>query len=668
MGAKLCKKNKKNSETFLLIWLDATVNNSKENINAQQQLRKIVNCMKIFTDEIQFDQYIRTVVEDDEIILIISGHFGYRIVPRIHQFRQILSIYVYCNDKIQNEQWSKEFIKVKKVIVQLNELLNEIQSEYEKWIYNQRNKSLAICIFNTLSNVHEQSTIDLNGQFLYSQLLMECLIRMESTIINKNELISLCKLQYKGNKIEMKNINEFQQDYIADQAIKWYTRPSFLYQILNRALRTQNIDLLFYFRFFICDIEQQLKQHQCSSFVRLYRGQLISINEFKSLQNSINKFISINSFFSTTLNRDVALFFLGDPDDTNKNYQRILFEIDADPNIEGIKPFANITLLSYYPDEEEVLLMIGSIFRLIHMDYYEDKKIWIIQMKLCSDNDYDLKSMMNYMKNDIFNVNETGIGQFGNILQSMGKYDDAEKYYHRLLKEQSYDHQTIASCYWGLGIVAFNKGQFNQSLSCHKYSLKIYQEILPSNHRYLADNRNCIGSVYKSKGQWKKALKFYQETLIIYQQILGENHSDIAMCFANIGNIYQEQKRYSQALEYHQKAFLIWKNSLPSGHHYFGCTHNNIANIYYLLDDYNLALQHYNESLKIKSRSLPQQHPSIASTMKNIGDTYENMSQWQLALTYFKQAANIYCQTLPSNHPYIIGIQNDIRRISSRCK
>jgi hypothetical protein len=193
--------------------------------------------------------------------------------------------------------------------MQLNELMAQIQFDHKMQLHNKRNESLAFSICNATAAIDGQSTTELNGQFLHSQLLIDCLIRMKSTSTDKNELVSFCKVQYKRNKNELKNIQEFERDYSANSALRWYTRPSFLYQVLNKALRTQNIDLLFLFRFFIRDLEQQLEQYQCSIHIRIYRGQFMSHDELKSLQSAIGEFISINSFFSTTIDRDVALFF-----------------------------------------------------------------------------------------------------------------------------------------------------------------------------------------------------------------------------------------------------------------------------------------------------------------------------------------------------------------------
>ncbi len=68
---------------------------------------------------------------------------------------------------------------------------------------------------------------------------------------------------------------EFENQYSANKALWWYTRESFLYKMLNKALRVQNIEVLFLFRFVIVDIYQQLKENQCQSSVRVYRGQVL---------------------------------------------------------------------------------------------------------------------------------------------------------------------------------------------------------------------------------------------------------------------------------------------------------------------------------------------------------------------------------------------------------
>ncbi len=136
----------------------------------------------------------------------------------------------------------------------------------------------------------------------------------------------------------------------------------------------------------------------------------------------------MNSFLSTSVNRQEAQSFLfsADPSDDT---EQVFFKIDADPRLENIKPFSNITSLSYFPNEEEVLFMIGSMFRLVEINR-DNYGIWNIRMVLCSANDHQLQSPFQHMKNEL-ESGETNLCNFGNILRRMGKLNNAEKQYHR---------------------------------------------------------------------------------------------------------------------------------------------------------------------------------------------------------------------------------------------
>ena len=110
--AATCLTQTQNLETYSLIWLDTAVHSSPENVDAQQQLRTSINHLRVFEDDHECEEYVRSVPKEDRIILIVSGQLGQKSVPRIHQLRQVFSIYVYCRNKQENEEWTREFSKV----------------------------------------------------------------------------------------------------------------------------------------------------------------------------------------------------------------------------------------------------------------------------------------------------------------------------------------------------------------------------------------------------------------------------------------------------------------------------------------------------------------------------------------------------------------------------
>ncbi|CAF1488368.1 unnamed protein product [Adineta steineri] len=196
----------------------------------------------------------------------------------------------------------------------------------------------------------------------------------------------------------------------------------------------------------------------------------MSVDELDSLKNIIGQFISVNSFFSTSDKRSTALFLLGDLT-TQIDLERVLFEIDADPNIVTTKPFAKISKHSYFPDESEVLFTTGSIFRLNNI-ICNDDQIWIIKMTLCNDDEHDLKQVLMHMKQQIENEG-TNLRTLGKLLSKMGKLDLAEKYFNRFLKELPSNDPLLGSLYEDLGELASQRGDYNMSVQWHQKSLAI---------------------------------------------------------------------------------------------------------------------------------------------------------------------------------------------------
>jgi hypothetical protein len=101
-----------NLETFSLVWLDSSVNNSEENVDTQRRLRTIINHLRTFENSHDCEEYIRSVSNHDRIVIIVSGISGRQLIPRIHKIRQVCSIYVYCMNRKTNEKWTKQYNKV----------------------------------------------------------------------------------------------------------------------------------------------------------------------------------------------------------------------------------------------------------------------------------------------------------------------------------------------------------------------------------------------------------------------------------------------------------------------------------------------------------------------------------------------------------------------------
>ncbi|CAF1569716.1 unnamed protein product, partial [Rotaria sordida] len=259
-----------------------------------------------------------------------------------------------------------------------------------------------------------------NAIFMWFQLFIEVLLRMHHKSNDRKEILDICKKSYKGNQQEMEIIDEFEKSYKAENAIWWYTRESCFYRMMNKALRVQDFDMLFALRFFITDIAKQIKREYekfirtCDNrnIIRVYRGQVIGNDELELMKNSIGEFLSMNSFLSTSRDRSIALHFAQLTPKTD-DVQKIIFEIEIDPHLQT-KAFADVTEISYFQNEDEVLIMLGALFRIEKVIEDKKQRIWVAHVSLASEDDYHLKETFSYMKSTI--GDDTDLDSLGKIL------------------------------------------------------------------------------------------------------------------------------------------------------------------------------------------------------------------------------------------------------------
>ncbi|UJR30022.1 hypothetical protein I4U23_017567 [Adineta vaga] len=646
-----------NLETYSILWIDPFVNDTKEYVDAQKRLRTAINYIRTFKTIENCEQYIQSIPEQDRIFLIINNQLGQELIPQIHQYRQIFAIYIYINDDKRNTQWSKAFTKIKSISTQIDNLVARIKSDCARRSHNKIDEPLSISLFDM--NVSYKS----NDQFIRSHLLIDCLLRIKESSNDREKLIQLCEQEYRDNKSELNLIQEFQQNYSSSRALRWYTRQTFLFRMLNKALRVQNLDMLFLFRFFISDIQQQLIKNQYSQSIQLYRAQLLTNEQFNTLKNAMGGFLMTNNFLSTTLDRDASLIFLNSMDSSDEyDMQRVLFEIDADPRINGVKPFANIIWLSYCFGQQEILMMIGSIFRIMEIQYYENQ-LSIIRLVLTSENDQDLKNSFENLKKE-YSAKEMDLFSFGHVLYDMGNFDNAKKFYLRFLDDIPSDHQDLVTCYHTLGEVAADKGDCDSSLEWYKKLHELLTRTLNTDDSRLADSHMIIGDIYWKKNDLKQALESYNKALNVYKRALDENDLIIAGCWEKIGAVYEKQKKYFQALNSYEKVLAIRQKSIPADDLVLGVTHSKVANIRLLLGHYYLAVGHYNIAIKIKSIYLPSNHLDIASDYRGMGHMYKGSGDLNQALTYYQKAAEIYRNQLSPEHPDVVEIEKYIRYLS----
>jgi tetratricopeptide (TPR) repeat protein len=595
--------------------------------------------------------------------MISSGAFGQTTVPLVHDKPQVNTIYIFCSNKTRHEKWAKEWPKIQGVYTDITHICEALKHAAQDCDQN----SVSISFVKSTDGASNQNLDQLDQSFMYTQILKEILLSIDFEQVHINEFLTYCREQFVDNNAELKNVDKIEKEYRRHQPIWWYTYDCFLYSMLNRALRMMEVDRIIKMGFFVRDLHnhiselhtEQYGEHHHSNSFTVYRGQGLSQTEFDQLKKTQGGLLSFNNFLSTTKNRNVSLNFARRTM-TTSSLVGVLFVINIDPSISAT-PFANVTNVSYYQGEEEILFSMHSVFRIGQVKQIDkNDRLWQVDLTLTIDNDPQLLALTKCMQEET--KGSTGWLRLGKLMIKLDHFDQAEELYEILLQQTTNEGEK-AHLFHQRGWIKNNQGKHAEAIEFYEKALEIEQKTLPANHPDLAESYNDIGLVYKNMGEYSKAYSYLEKALEIRQKTLPANHPDLAISYNNIGAVYKNMGEYSKALSYHEKALEIRQKTLPANHPSLATSYNNIGNVYKNMGEYSKALSYYEKALEIRQKTLPASHPSLASSYNNIGFVYDNMGEYSKALSYHEKDIEIRQKTLPANHPLLASSYDNIGNV-----
>jgi tetratricopeptide (TPR) repeat protein len=140
--------------------------------------------------------------------------------------------------------------------------------------------------------------------------------------------------------------------------------------------------------------------------------------------------------------------------------------------------------------------MLGSIFRINSVSSDNDQ-VWTVRMTLCSDEQHDLKQVLVHMQNQN-GSGQTNLRTLGNVLSEMGKFDEAEYYYTRMLNQLSPHNLLLSDLYEDLGKIASHKGEYDISIRWHQKSLAIKKQSMLTDRTTSDEISNSTGKFIDS--------------------------------------------------------------------------------------------------------------------------------------------------------------------------
>jgi hypothetical protein len=231
IGSLSSATQKPNFEGITLIWYDSQIDKTEDTKLTVEELRQINDCVILYSKQQQCVNYIQSVV-NEKIFLITSGKEADAIISKIEQLKQVDSIFIFCFKIEKYQHLLEQYKKIVGIYCKRFTLIDSIKQNVE---ILQRHLNA----FSFYNEHYEKATRDISkesAEFLWFQLFKDVLLQMPRSEKAKQELIDFSREYYHGNQKEHKNITEFEMSYEMDKSIYWYTKDSFLYKLVNKAL------------------------------------------------------------------------------------------------------------------------------------------------------------------------------------------------------------------------------------------------------------------------------------------------------------------------------------------------------------------------------------------------------------------------------------------------
>lgn len=698
------QKQKRIVQTFHLIWLDQNINEKKEYFGTcLKEFRKIVSPFEYFTATDQFIEHLKKL-DQEKIILIISGMLGQKEMPRIHAMDQVDKIIVFCLNKDRHKVWAKEWSKIEGVHSSIKSVCKIIiNTVHNSDSNNAPLKFMQKCVIAETAS-KEQNLGEFPPEHMYSAVFKEIILEIDENEANHiKDLTNYCREE----GVDESELDYFQHEYYKKSPIWWYTADNFLHGMVNKALQTLDMKMMTKLGFFIRTLHLQLERlhkEQLADFRKefiVYRGEELMQQEFQNLFENKGGLISFNNFLCTTKTKETTAKVVRRAMNKNPAIYGIIFILTIDPKkISTSKtPYALIDGYSAIPSEQEILFTMYTVFRVVDIKQTtKNTRLWEVELAIRADNDLETIAYSNRLKEE---TDGHGWFRMGALLLKVGYFSQAEELYNELLKNATRDNDkqqiyhrlaglkndegeyqeaiecyekslkiklqtspkddiSLAPTYNNIGLAYNNMGDYSKAFEFYNKSLQICEKNLPSNHPSFTISYNNIGEMYNRKGNFPEALEFYEKAHKIYEKILPKTHPDLATSYKNMGEIYYKVGDCSKALELYEKSHIILEKILPPNHVKLANSYKSIAEVHCKLNDGSKALEFYERSHQILEKAPPSSHVKLATSYKNIGDVYFNMNDSSKALEFFEKSHKIYEEILPPNHQDLANSYHNI--------
>lgn len=574
-------------------------------------------------------------IESQTIFLIIPPS---QITSSIINDHQIDRIFIFSS---HDEQLSYRNPKVIGIYDQTEALFSSIQEQVN--FLERENRQWRLFDQNEFQ---KRDLSDLASDFLWFQIFHEF-------IYNLPVEQQTTESQYNSEAYSL--IDELKAKYQTKDALQWFASDPSLQKMINKALQTKNINLLYDIRYFLANLlrmldyrSKKMKKYNRKKFTA-YRTMQLSSEELKELKESEGQLILMKGFLAVQSRQSFPLEQL----DSNS----VLFQIDCDLGELGDDfVVADLTHFIESSSDQTILFDFNTTFRLETVT--QNDSLWMIKLNAVTEG----KSILQKYIADVHRQREQSSIPiiFGQLLCDMCEWYQAQRYFKRLRNDLP--DEDIAWIEYSIGQTYHSLGKWDEARA---YYDRAYEQMLQNEPSPIKDSTfilNSIRNLFSCQGEYDQALEFYERALTIRKQYHPSNHGCVAICLKNIAFIHLQRQRNDEALVLYQEALAILNE-------YYGHFHPEIAAVLCSIGSVLVDEENYDEALSYRQQALAMYkvyNPSgcvcIADILNPISFILRRQKKYEEAFRYAKEALKIQKKFYPNGHINIVTSLYNIAR------
>lgn len=524
-----------NHDDFIIVWVSLD--------DHLDRLENFSRYLKRFHSQEHCKRFIREVKSERKILLILTEFDSLSV---FHDFIQIQSIYLLLKKKRSfSTIHSENYPKLVDQFIDIDELIARLRKD----ILLTYRTDLPIRISSINETTTEQSLISLQRNSImlfWNQLLVHYLINCSKNDINhlKQIMVEQCRIEYANDRRELYKINDFEKNCSDKNILQWYTKDSFVYRLLNKAFRTQNIQLICKFQYFLIVLYKKfrdLANQQTNDPLIVYRGQVLNEKTIKNLQQNVGHFVSTTTLLSTSRDESVARSFIVECPHT------IIYHIHIPKNEYRIfKPFIDVSKSSIFSSENEILFYVGTVFS-IDSVRRENNGHTIIELTFQNQICEQIQKLIQHF--------QEYLNHFHHRHNLFMKTDDdrmIDNYYFIL------SNHTFLSYKNPIVVLYIHLAFFFSNFGLYEKAIELYNETLSINEISMDDPISKVlhiitGYLYFHLSDYENAFLHYGIGL----SLLDETNLLICELYNHIGDIWFNMKLNDIAMSCYEQALTI---------------------------------------------------------------------------------------------------------------